>query len=192
MDLGCTTITLHPEVMDVLFKHYQSLRRLFYDVLGHLEIDYMSVALLNPKNELLFLSSRPSIERNLIDNKLWAFDASLHNDFFLQGKARVWDELYQDEWRKPLWEYKQKSHGYSMGISIPSTFEEYRVVYSFALKSTEERIKNKVINKIETLTSMGRFCLKNIMQHIELPGRHIKKPSLKLVINNKVNHAKTP
>jgi hypothetical protein len=188
MDVSCTTITLHPKARDFLFEHFVMLKVLFNDVLGHLEIDYMSIALLNSQNELLFLSSKPSIECNLIENNLWAFDPSLQYEFFMQDQPKLWDEVYQAERHKLVRQYKQESQGFSMGISIPSVFDEYRVVYSFALKSKNESIKNNITNKIQTLLSMGRFCLRNIIQTIALPIREVKKASLTLVINNKGNH----
>lgn len=192
MDLSCTKINLHPQAAAFLFQHFQVTRRIFNDVLGHLEIDYMGIALLNPKNELLFLSSKPSFEQNLIENNIWAFDGSYSTDFFIQGKAHLWEDLYHDEWREMLHLHKQKIPGFSMGIAVPSIFEEYRVVYSFALKSTNTAIKKEVLNQIETLTCMGRYCLQNIMKKIPLPDQKniyvSKKPSLTLIINNKVHH----
>lgn len=191
MDVSCRTITLHPQAPEILFKHYDTLKRLFNDVLGHLEIDYMSIALLNTQNELLFLSSRPSIECNLIEQNLWPFDQSFQHDFFIQGQAQLWENLYDDEWRDDLRHYKQECQGYSMGISIPSMFADYGVVYSFALRSNDTIIKNKVINNVETLTNMGKFCLQKILKVIPLPDIQANKPFLKLVVNNKVNHAHT-
>lgn len=186
----CEEITLHPQAKDLLFKHYRTLTKIFNDVLGHLEIDYIGIALLNSKNELLFLSSRPSIECNLIEKDLWRLDKSLRQEFFSRGIAQLWDSLYQEEWQKSLYYYKKENQNFSIGISVPATFEEYQVVYSFALKSNNEFIKNKIIQKIETLMSMGRFCLQNIIKTITLPDRqqmpNIPKPTLKLIINKKV------
>ena len=194
MDLSCTKINLHPQAAAFLFQYFQATKRIFRDVLGHLEIDYIGIALLNPEDELLFLSSNPSFEHNLIENNIWAFDASYNPDFFVQGKAQQWEDLYHDKWRNTLLLHKQTIPGFSMGIAVPSIFEEYRVVYSFALKSTNTAIKNKVLNQIETLTGMGRYCLQNILKKIPLPDRQTvyvsKKPSLTLIINNKVHHEK--
>lgn len=188
MVLSCLKIDLHPQARDLLFQHYRTLFRIFHDVLGHLEIDYLSIAILTPQNELLFLSSKPSVESNLIENNLWQFDASFQQDFFLNGKAQLWDELYDKEWQETLHKYKQEIPGFSMGVSVPSSFEEYRVVYSFASKSTDKTIQNNIINKIETLLRIGRFCLQNIVKAIPLPVRQgafvIKKPALTLVVNN--------
>lgn len=192
MNVSCTKITLHPQAELLLFKHFRTLTRLFGDVLGHLEVDYMAITLLNPKNELLFLSSRPSIECNLIEKNLWSIDTSLQEDFFSQDKPQRWEELYHDEQLELLRHYKQVQPGFSMGISVPSIFEEYRVVYSFALESTDLAIKNKILNRVETLINMGRFCLQNIIKAIPLPDRPhgavVKRPFLKLIINNKVKH----
>jgi hypothetical protein len=191
MDVCCKTITLHPQAHDILFRHFRTLIRIFNDVLGLLEIDYMAIAVLNSQNELLFLSSRPSIECNLVEQNLWPFDGSFQYDFFIQSQARLWEDLYPDEWRKPLHHYKQASQRFSMGISVPAIFENYRVVYSFALKSNDTTIKNKIINNIETLSNMGKFCLQKILKVIPLPDRQENKPLLKLVINNEVKHGHT-
>ncbi|MBA2650770.1 MAG: flagellar biosynthesis protein FlgJ [Tatlockia sp.] len=185
----CDLITLHPQAKDLLFKHYRTLSRIFNDVLGHLEIDYIGIALLNSKNELFFLSSRPSVECNLIEKDLWSLDSSLQKEFFARGTAQLWETLYQEERQKSLYYYRKESQNFSMGISVPATFEEYQIVYSFALKSNNEIIKNKIVQKIETLISMGRFCLQNIIKTITLPDRQIRttpKPTLKLIINKKV------
>ena len=171
MDLSCTKITLHPQAEEFLFQHYRTVNRIFHDVIGHLEIDYMGIALLTQADELLFFSSKKSLEFNLIQNNIWQFDASYHPDFIKQGEAQLWEELYHEDWRETLYQQKQKTSGFSMGISVPSKFEEYRVVYSFALKSTDAAIKNKILNRIEQLTCMGRYCLQKIMKEIPLPDQ---------------------
>lgn len=47
-------IKLHPSAKDFLFENFAILRRIFSDVLGQLEIDYISIALINKENELFF------------------------------------------------------------------------------------------------------------------------------------------
>ncbi len=190
MSSSCTKeITLHPQAKELLFTHFRTLIKIFNDVLGHLEVDYMAIALLTARNELMFLSSTRAIESNLIEQNLWPLDASFQEDFFLQNEPRLWDELYHGQCHAALRRYKQENPGFSTGISIPSQFEAYRVVYTFALKSTDEVIKHKAMTNINTLTRMGRFCLQRIMQTIPLPDQQqplaVKKPILKLIVNNK-------
>lgn len=50
MDVSAIPIRLHPGAKDYLFQHYQSLRRIFSDVLGQAETDYLSIALFNIHN----------------------------------------------------------------------------------------------------------------------------------------------
>ena len=182
-DLSCTEVNLHPQAKDLLFEHYRTLLRIFREVLGHLEIDYMAIALLSRHNELLFFSSHPSIEYNLIEQNIWQLDASFHPDFFLAGKARLWEDLYHKNGQGSLHHIKQESPKFPIGIAVPSRFEQYQVVYSFASKSNDETVKNNLVNKIDTLGNIGKFCLQKILQTISLPTQ--PKPVLKLVVNKK-------
>ena|SRR3990167_3338952 len=173
-----STITLHPQAGDLLFKHYRTISRIFRDVLGQLEIDYMAIALLTPNNELLFFSSSPGIEWNMIEHNLWLSDARFQHDFFMQEQAQSW--------------CKHKPSVFRVGLSIPSVVDEFRVVYTFASKSNDTATQTKIRNNIAMLIRMGRFCLKNILY--ELPAFSQKsspiqqKPQLKLIINNKVSY----
>ena len=188
MEASHSKIELHPQAGDFLFQHYRSLLRIFNDVIGLFELDYISITLLNPQDKLLFLSSMPSIEYNLIENDLWQFDASFQKNFFLQDKVQLWDELYNDELLKPLQHYKQVIPKLNMGISVPASFEEYRVVYSFAFKSKNKTIQLNAVKNIKELLRIGLYCLQKIAKTIPLPDREVKyikkKPSLTLIINN--------
>ncbi len=185
MELSDRKLNMHPQAHNLLFQSYQPVKHIFLDVLGLLEIDYIAIMLLTPHNEWLLFSSRPSIESNLIEKNLWPFDASFSHEFLLQGQARLWPELYHDQHKDILYFYKQKVPEFSMGIAVPATFNDYRVVYSFALKSTDVRIHQKVANKADTLIGMGKYCLQKIIRIITLPAQsqHIPTP-LRLVINH--------
>lgn len=189
-----STITLHPQAYDLMFQNYRVLNRIFRDVLGQLEINYISIALLSSQNELLFLSSKPSIEHNLIENQLWQFDRCFRMEFFIQNMSQSWEALYCDEYRETLRHYKQKIPKLCMGIAMSSLFEEYRVVYSFATQSGDEQIQNNLMEHANVLQKLGQFCLQRIVQSIQLPNRpnflSERKPVLTLVINNEVQYAK--
>jgi len=70
MDVSKTAVILHPLAKDMLFKHYNPLRRIFSNILGQLETDYVAIALINSTNQLLLFSSNPSTERNIIEKEL--------------------------------------------------------------------------------------------------------------------------
>lgn len=189
MDVSVSAITLHPQAKTFLFEHYFTLKRVFSDVIGLLEIDYLSIALITRKNELLFFSSSPGIESNLIEHNLWQLDKSYQEEFIQSAQAQWWEVLYPKDKQNNLRHYKQEAEGFSIGLAIPAQFEQFRVVYSLAWKSRDETIKNKLQNEIDNLVSMGKFCLMKILKKIPLPSKqrcHVAiKPILKLVISNK-------
>lgn len=177
MNMNNSKITLHPQASDLLFKHYRSMARIFRDVLGQLEIDYMAIAILTPKDELLFFSSRPGIEWNLIEHNLWLSDVRFQYDSFKQEQIQLWEHRPPD---------------FCIGFSIPSVVDEFRVIYTVASKSNNEAIQKMIFNNIAMLMRMGRFCLKNILQELPFISRQSnttqQKPQLKLIINNKVHY----
>ncbi|MDF1756939.1 MAG: flagellar biosynthesis protein FlgJ [Legionellaceae bacterium] len=187
MDVSAVTITLHPLAKDALFKDYQTLRYIFSNVLGQVETDYLSIALIDKGGRLFFLSSNPSIEQNLIEKELWQFDGCFQPEFIYKDEMSSWFDLYHSDYAKILYRYKQANQGFEKGISIPSDFEEYRVVFSFGFKSDNPFFQQQIKNQQRKLVAMGKYCLREIMQSIELPNRH-QKPNLELIINNQVNY----
>lgn len=192
-DVDVPIITLHPSAKDFLFKHYRSVRKIFGDVLGLLEVDYLSITLITPQHELLFLSSHPAIECNLIEHGLWQHEPCL-DDTFLHGNSyQYWHNLYTKPVHKKLLHYKQEIFKFGFGLAISHIFRDYRVIYTFGFKATDEITKQKIENNIEKLCNMGLYCLQNILNTIELPNKHNtnqSKPVLKLVINNEVPYEK--
>ena len=186
MDINTATMTLHPSAESMLFLHYRTIRSIFNRVLGLIEVDYLSITLLTPQNELIFFSSYPSIEQNIIEQNLWQTDPSYQAHFFYQNRAQSWDELYPKETFNQLRQYKQDIPAFSTGLSIPTQYNQYRVTYCFALKSKHTLIQQAFQKNIKNLTSLGQFCLQNIVNTIPLAGvlKDYSKPYLTLVINN--------
>lgn len=65
-DVTAVDVTLHPKAKEFLFEHFVTIRKVFSDVLGQVETDYISIALIKQMGQIFFLSSKPSIEQNLI------------------------------------------------------------------------------------------------------------------------------
>ncbi len=169
--MDSSTITLHSQARDLLFKHYQVISRIFRDVIGQFEIDYISIALLTPNTELLFFSSRPSVDWNIIERDQWLSDSRFKYDFIHNGQPEVWnDNLRPAE--------------FYVGLSVPSTLNDLHVVYTFASKSKKHSTQLKIMNSPELLRKMGKFCLINILNELPLLNLLQNKPELTLVINN--------
>jgi hypothetical protein len=181
-------IFLHPQAQDFLFEYYRALRLIFNDVLGHLEVDYISIALLNPKQELLFLSSQPSIEQNLIEHGLWSIDPCLQFSGLSHTNVNVWNDLYKKSSLVSLKHYKLDKPKLNFALSKSIVHREYHINYSFGVKTDDPFVHINLLQGIETLVSMGKFCLQNILKEIylDIPRDYFVKENshLKLVTNN--------
>ena len=181
----CREIKLHPNAEDFLFENFATLRRIFSDVLGQLEIDYISIGLVNEAGEIFFLSSSPSIEKNLIEKDLWGYDYIYQPHFVYQSELTLWSEISPTAYHEPLKRYKQQHQNLIDGVSIPIDYGVYRAILSFGFKESSSLSKIR-FNKCEKLLAMGQFCLNRISKMITFPDQKkngIQKPKLTLIIN---------
>jgi len=191
MDVTAVQITLHPMAKELLFKHYVPLKRIFSDVLGQQETDYISIGLINAANQLIILSSNPGAEQNILEKHLWEFDRNYQSQFVYQDKPLSWSSIYDVNESKQLYKYKLTDLGLICGFSVPTDFEAYRAVFSFGFKYYEPNIKQMMEQAPNPFLAMGKFCLRKILSTIPPPDTTAKvyqfKPKLELVINNEVN-----
>ncbi len=190
MDVPVIEIKLHPRAKDFLFEHYVSLSKIFSNVLGLFETDYLSIALINQADQLFILSSNPSIEQNLIEKELWQYDGSYQSDFIFQDQPSLWSELYHPQYTNQLKQYKQENLSLVTGISIPTNIDLYRAVFLFGFKSIQPLIQQKTSSQCKKLLAIGKYCLNEIRAKIPFPDqqKHVtNKPKLTLIINNEDN-----
>lgn len=195
MDVTAVEVSLHPKAKEFLFEHYATLRRIFPNVLGQLETDYISIALINQISQIFFLSSKPSIEQNLIEKELWQYDEIYQPNFIYQDQPRLWTELTRFKDINLVKQYKQKNHGLLMGISIPTVYTHYRAIFSFGFKKVNPLILNKTPSQCEKLLAMGKYCIREIGDIIPFPDEKKNfpsKPTLELIINNQVIYERNP
>ncbi|QBR84667.1 flagellar biosynthesis protein FlgJ [Legionella israelensis] len=192
MDVTAVQITLHPMAKELLFKHYVPIKRIFSDVLGQQETDYISIGLINASNQLIILSSNPGTEQNILEKHLWEFDHSYQPKFVYQDKPLSWSSIYDVNESKQLYKYKLTDLGLICGFSIPTDFDEYRAVFSFGFKYHEPNIIQMMEQTPNPFLAMGKYCLREILSTIPLPNTVTKiyqfKPKLELVINNEVKY----
>lgn len=182
-------IKLHPQAQDWLFKYYRDLRFIFNDVLGHLELDYLSMALLNPKHELIFFSSQPSIEQNLIEHELWQNDPCIQSADLATQAPLIWHEIYQAPHFRQLNHYKLIKPKLEFVLSKAVVNQDTAISYAFGVKSKDPVVQLNLRNNTKILLSIGKFCLQNIIQELNLnilPPDFFKNqaPHLHLVVNS--------
>ncbi len=195
MDVTAVEVKLHPQAKEFLFEHYATIRKVFSDVLGQLETDYASIALINQSGQIFFMSSNPAIEQNLIEKSLWLFDGCYQSTFFSQDQPMLWSEFPDLGCEEAIKKYKQMDPGLISGISIPTEYDSYWAIFSFGLKRINPYIQNKSSIHCEKLLSMGKFALRQIQEYLTFPDKQppvTTKPKLTLIINNQVTYEHTP
>ncbi len=195
MDVTAVEVRLHPKAKEFLFEHFVIMRKVFSDVLGQVETDYASIALINHEGQIFFMSSNPSIEQNLIEKSLWLFEGCFQLSFINQDQPKLWSELLHIGCIEAIKKYKQIDPGLITGISIPTEYDSYRAIFSFGLKRINPYIQNKSSIHCEKLLAMGKFALRRIQEYLTFPDQQpyiTTKPKLKLIINNQVTYEHTP
>lgn len=183
--------TIHPRAQEILFEQKRKLSKIFREVLGHYEMDHLSIAVIKKNHEIFFLSSTPSIEFNLIEKNLWIYDDSYDPDFFRNPQCKLWSELFHKEKFIELRFIKQIVTGYVSGFSASVEFNNFYLVYSFATKSKRLDTEMEFFGLSNSLIKLGNFCFKKIVDEI-FPVLFtnvgsinlIRTPRLKLVANN--------
>lgn len=177
-------IRLHPNAKDFLFENFASLRRIFSDVLGQLDIEYISISLINKEEEVFFLSSRPSIEHNLIEKELWEYDSIYQKQFLDQTALKLWSKLSPLAYPDLLKQYKLYDQKLAEIISIPVDYDSYKTIFSFGFKTMSSLAQIKSDDS-EKLIIFGMYCLNKIRKIILFPDkkRCNTKPKLTLIIN---------
>ena len=184
-------IKLHPLVNDYLFKYYAILRNIFADIIGQLEINSISIGVINHQKQLILLSSKPSIEQNLIEKNLLQYDNSFSANFIYQDTPNIWTNLYDINHQILLKQYKQINPNIVNGIAIPANFQNYRVIFSFGFQLKNIISANQTSANIHKLLIIGKYCLQEIMHRITLPKEYLfykscqSKSPLELIINNR-------
>ncbi|MDI1353149.1 MAG: flagellar biosynthesis protein FlgJ [bacterium] len=188
MDVTVVPITLHPKAESFLFEHYVTVNRVFSNVLGQLETEYLAIALINANGQMFFFSSKPSIQQNLIEQDLWSFYGSYQADFINQEHPKLWSELNHGIHADLIKKFMH-AHGLSTGIAIPTEYNHYKAIFSFGFKQVNPFTQNKTPLHCKQLLTLGKYCLREFKERLLFPDEQkntVSKPHLQLIINNEV------
>ena len=186
--------TLNPLAHTLIFEHARVARRIFGDVIGLHNIDYIALTTISPKHELTSLSYIPSIDYNLITTDLWTYDSSYHPDFFKTRQTKLWTDLYHKDKYSELMQVKQHDKHLRAGLSTTLAYKHCTLLLSFGTKSKHPEAAQQLLEAHPELLQMGRYCFQNI-SHLFAPylGKtmptnksRIKSPYMRLIVNNNI------
>jgi len=156
-------ITLNPDFFTTLFRHQLAVRNVFKDVLGLYGISHVALTHINEKNQLLSLSSTPSLEFNLFYSQLWRYDKTYHPNWYPQEKPATWQSLYTADRYDDLYFLKQEKYQYALGLSLPIKFNHAYFIYSIASKAIEKDSHTVFKNDHALLYKIGHYCSNKLL-----------------------------
>ncbi len=153
-------VKLHPDVLSVPFQHRKELSAKFRDVLGLLELDYISIEIVNPDEEFLFFASTPTVNFNIISNHLWPYDGAMSPTFYKKQHFFSWEAAYQPLFLTKLKKLKEAAHGFSYGFCLVRRVAGFTLIYSFATKNKNKKIPDFFEERRLEVLKIGDFCYK--------------------------------
>ncbi len=191
-------ISLHEDILDILFKHKEEIHRNLIDLQGTLLIDHIAIKIIDPNKRLVIFSITPSVEYNIIVQGLWKHDKSFSLHFHDSNKFYSWEEAYSQSHFQTIKQVKEIKHGFTFGFNVFKKVDEFNLIYSYATRSKNNNLFDYYLSHINELYSLGDYSYRLIhniyIKYCEpywiLPSMtgtqtSQSKPFLKLIINNK-------
>jgi|GEM_PF-1616877 len=191
-------VILHPDILDILFKHKEEIYRKLIDLRGTFLLDHISIKIIDPNNTILIFSITPSVEYNLIVQGLWRHDKGFSANFQKNNFFYPWEKAYCKDYFNEIKQIKEFKHGFTFGFNIPKKLGGFNLIYSFATRSKNDGLLDYYQNHINELTNIGDYGYKLIHSiylnycnpifdapSIDGKQNYYRKPFFRLIVNNK-------
>ncbi len=156
-------ITLHPNALDLLFSHKETVSQVFKDVLGLHGIEHIALTHLLPTHELLALSSTPAMEFNLFSSPFWHFDKTYHPSWQATNTPARWEALYSKTHFDNLLYIKQIKPCLPLGLSFVTQTPKGPMVCSLASHSASAAQQGLFESHQPDFYKIGLYCAQKLM-----------------------------
>ncbi|MFC3908831.1 hypothetical protein ACFORL_07045 [Legionella dresdenensis] len=193
LDLMSSVITsIHPNIIDILFKHKKEISRKLADLKGLYFIDHVSLVLINPGDEMVIFSMTPSVEFNLLVQGLWQHDLSFRPQTYVNQEILFWEKAYTAGYQNEIKRVKETEHHFSLGLSVMRKINSFHFIYNFATRHTGVDMRSYYQELVPALYALGDYGYKQLQpiyqQYCQYASPLIEEPykkkHLKLIINN--------
>lgn len=185
-----TLISLHDDILDILFENRKFMKNIFQTINGLHEIHHFGLTIIDPLNKLITFSTTPSIEYNLINQNLWSYDPAFLKNPLKPNSIIWWDELLSSDKADQIKLIKLLNNGYTLGISIGQQLNDFTIIYSFATKSPDKNLKEYYIENLSGLIEVGNYCYKSVREIYLQYCEHQVPPKIQSLIS-KIYHTKS-
>lgn len=150
-------ITLHSEVIEILFENRRLIKNAFSNLQGLYGITHIGMSCIDPSYELVAFSTTPNIECNLIHQNLWINDHCFIPDLVHKNSLLWWD--YQNE---KIEKIKLKNNRFTIGMTILRPVSDFLFIYSFATNESAEGLRQVYNDNLFGLIDMGDYFYKSL------------------------------
>jgi hypothetical protein len=153
----------HKNLLTISLYHRQTILEKYSDILGLNNIEHISVNVIDPKGELVFLSATPLTGINVCSSKLYLYDLSIHPSMYMTKDFYWWNDCYIPIMKDKLKLEKEKKNKLQHGFIVTEHKDNFIFLYSFATRNTKNieswltAEKNKFIFR-----QMGRYCFNSM------------------------------
>lgn len=155
-------LNFHHKLFSASLWHQEAIKRAYKDVLGLNYIQHLSINVINPKNEILFLSSTPTTALNIFRNELIKYDNTLHPTVFKNKAFYWWDECYTPTMAAEVKWHKERRNGLACGFILTEKINDYHFMYSYGAKKDNPEIRQHVLNLQDYFLAAGKHCYERI------------------------------
>lgn len=180
---------MHPNILEILFKHKNEIFRKLSDLRGLYYIDHVSITLIDPDHEITIFSITPSVEFNLIVQGLWHFDRSFNPAHYAPGKLLFWDKAYLNGYQNDLKYIKETQHDFSLGFNLLRKVDNFNLIYSFATRKTGIDLKKYYQSMICDLYSFGDYGYRQLRDIYDQYSD--KYPAPLVEVDNQIAHMRS-
>lgn len=158
MEHSLNTPELHPQFLEMLFAFKSKVSKTFKEVLGIHEIHHLAITRVDKNNQLLSLSSTPSMEFNLFNSSLWLYDKTYNPLWFHLKTQDYWQSLYQTDRYDELYYLKQIKHSLPIGLSMAASVDNNYIIYSLASNNSCSYTQELFTSQQEDFYKIGQYC----------------------------------
>ena len=147
---------LHNSATTIPYTHRRELSSIFSDVISIHNIDHAEITLITSLNEILFISSNPSLTSNLINASLWQ-DDHIYSPNNYYKSFYDWRELYSEKHKFRLIKLKELDYGFKYGFHLIRKIDSCLLIYSFATKTDSASHKSYYLSNANDILRIGDF-----------------------------------
>jgi hypothetical protein len=189
-------VKMHPETIDILFKHKEEIHRKLVDLKGTFLLDHIAIYIIDPDERLVIFSLTPSVEYNLLCQNIWQSDKAFDSKFQIEKNFYLWEEAYSPENFNELKALKELKHGFTLGFNLSKKIDDFTLIYAYATRSQNKELLEYYHSHTKELFCLGdygfkvlsniysQYCKKHQIPKINSNDQPKTKPYLKLIVNN--------